>query len=136
MDRIKAIERAWIRDRALSGEILDDVVRSTYSYALRLASSCALPVQRTHGAIEYVDITPHTNELRSELESIMSSIGSAVTYPVTPKALSGIGILAPCGKWHRATLVAHYPAVAKHLRTAIGRLFRAYPCIDESSIER
>lgn len=136
MDRIKAIERAWIRDRALSGEILDDVVRSTYSYALRLASSCALPVQRTHGPVEYVDITPHTNELRSELESILSSIGSAVTYPVTPKALSGIGILAPCGKWHRTTLVAHYPAVAKHLRTAIGRLFRAYPCIDESSIER
>ena len=29
IEHVRALERAWIRDRALSGELLDDVVRST-----------------------------------------------------------------------------------------------------------
>lgn len=137
MERIKAIERAWIRDRALTCEILDDVVRSTYGYALRLASARLLPVKRPDCVVEYVDVSQHTIELRSELENIMSSIACrAVSYPADSGAVSGVGVLAPCGSWRRALLVSSYPAVARLLHAAIGRIFRAYPCVDEVGIER
>ena len=45
MDRIKAIERAWIRDRALSGEILDDVVDIQLRFAPRFV---VRPARATH----------------------------------------------------------------------------------------
>lgn len=132
MESIKALERAWIRNRALTREILDDVVRSTYSYALRLAST---PTLKTRTGIR-VDIAPQTEDFRRQLSALMTHISdNGIVYPESGKAFQGVGTLAYSGKWRRPSLVEAYPEVARLLNNALSFVFRAHPELDEYAIQ-
>lgn len=137
MDAIKALESAWIRDRALTREILDDVVRSVYGYALRLASARVISVPSEGSAKNVcVDISAQTAVLRAELEKLLASLSDGgVSYPSDPKALGGVGVLASGGTWHRPSLVAAYPKAAKLLRAALANIYRHHPNIGEMDLE-
>ena len=90
------LERAWLRDRATSREILDDHVRSTYHYALRLATLKQIKDQDGHG----VQISSILADYRQKLMEIMCSL--AIQKPeFSTKAENGVGVLAWTGKWKR-----------------------------------
>ena len=131
IEHVRALERAWIRDRALSGELLDDVVRSTYGYALRLGASARLWTRQG----ESVDVEALFAPYRAALCDLMRDLSDdGWSYPDSP-AMHGTGTLAWCGTWHRRTLVERYPEVASLLSRAIRAIYRAYPSYDEFSLQ-
>ena len=124
MEAMQGLERAFIRDRALSHEILDDEVRSVYGYVFRLLSSerfeCCSGRQIETSALfaEYREI--FGNRVRS-----MSPCG--IRYPQDAQALSGVGTLAWHGEWHRRALVSYYPEVRRMLGKMMAALRAVCP---------
>lgn len=119
MDAMQVLERAFIRDRALSREILDDEVRSVYGYVFRLLSSerisCASGRQ-----IETASLFAKYRDIFGSRMRSMSVSG--VRYPQDAQALNGVGTLAWHGEWHRRALVSHYPEVRQILGEMIAAL--------------
>ena len=125
------LERAWLRDRATSREILDDHVRSTYHYALRLATLKQIKDQDGHG----VQISSILADYRQKLMEIMCSL--AIQKPeFSTKAENGVGVLAWTGKWKRITLVEAHHKISELLKNAWDQVTQHFPAIDAMTLEQ
>ena len=131
LNAIQALERAWLRDRAKSSEQLDDTVRSTYEYALRLAATSQIT---TRDGVR-VCIAPHLTDLREQLLVHMSKISQCGWSFPGPEKQHGVGTLAWTGRWCRRQIIEGYPAVARMLHTAISHLNRVCFALDEYSLQ-
>ncbi len=121
-----------MRDRALSNEIVDEKIRSTYAYAIRLSTMQYLT---TRGGIR-LNIAFELTQFRRDLARLMESLSSdGWDYPAKKTALQGPGSLAWHGRWHRKTLVEAYREVGKLLHNAIVKLYQAFPALDEFSLQ-
>ena len=124
------LERAWLRDRATSKEILDDHVRSTYGYALRLATLKSMPGSDGQS----IPVSSVLDDFRHELMEIMCR--QAVQKPFfSTEAANGTGTLAWTGKWRRSDIVENYPQIADLLHKAVTQVLSRYPEIQRSSLE-
>jgi len=126
LDEMQKLLRAFERDRALSKGVLDDIVRSTWLYALRLA---ATPVLVTRSE-QRIDISRALEPFRVWLLDEMRRL-SDDGWKFTDAAQSGVGTRFWAGKWHRETLISFYPTLAKHLRQTLSALYTEFPAIDE-----
>ena len=115
---IHAVERAWMRFRALSTESMDDTVESVFQYALRLA-----------GIRELVQVNGQRIWMDGQLETYRQKLGecirSAAKTPITfsgGEALEGVGTLAWQGSWKKKDILAIYPEVKTMLQTMISQL--------------
>ena len=125
LEEMQHLLRAFERDRAL-GAALDDIVRSAWLYALRLA---ATPVLMTRTGLR-IDISLHLEPFRQWLISQLRTLSDA-GWAFTDTARSGVGMRFWQGKWHRSTLNLFYPILAKRLRQTLNGLYKAFPIVDE-----
>ncbi|MCL2326334.1 MAG: patatin-like phospholipase family protein [Proteobacteria bacterium] len=123
------LERAFERDRALSKEILDDIVRSTYAYALRLASTSVI---RTRAG-QSIALDGVLEEFRTALFEKMHLLSHEGWQFFEGNASTGV--YAWQGQWKRASLLEFYPALARMLRTTLRDLYRQCPGLDEFSLQ-
>ncbi len=126
LEETKKMLRAFERDRALSKGVLDDIIRSTWLYALRLA---ATPVLMTRDK-QRIDIERLLEPFRDWLLQEMFRL-SDDGWKFTEAAHFGVGTRFWYGKWHRETLVDFYPTLARRLRETLSELYTAFPVIDE-----
>lgn len=125
------LERAFERDRALSNELLDDIVRSTYLYAIRLAATKRIKTRA--GVI--VDISGCLRPYRAWLNDKMQLLSEAGWSFTNEQAKSGTGCRYWHGCWHRQDLCEFYPILASKLRETLKLLSLAHPQIDAFSLE-
>lgn len=131
-ETMRTLLSAFERNRATSGEILDDIVRSTFLYALRLS---ATPRVRTrHG--KTLDIFGELDAFRRDVFRYMtdtSDDGWAFTEDV---AANGVGTRFWRGTWHRRTLLESYPAMARTLGLALDGLCQRHPDLDKHALDQ
>lgn len=131
LNAIQALERAWIRDRALSPEPLDDTVRSTYAYALRLASTHDITTRDN----VRVCVSKHLSDFREQVIQHMQQISvTGWSFP-GPEKQHGVGTLAWEGKWHRRQILDGHAAIGRMLHTALTNLYATCPDLDEYSLQ-
>ncbi len=131
-EAMHGLERAWLRNRALSNEILDDRIRSTYDYAIRLATMQRIT---TRGSV-CLDVAFELTQFRREFAKLMDSLSDGGwAYPENTAASQGPGTLAWRGIWHRKSLVESYHEVGKLLHDAVFGLYQAFPVLDEYSLQ-
>ena len=124
------LERAWLRDRATSKEILDDHVRSTYGYALRLATLKSVPTPDG----QQIPVSSALDDFRRELGEDLYNL--AVQKPAfSTEAENGTGTLAWTGKWRRSDIVDNYPRIAGLLSHAITLISSQHPEIQRPALE-
>lgn len=130
IENARVLERAWIRDRAISGEVLDDHVRSMYGYALRLAGM-------RHAVARsgiFVNIDGTLQDFRAWLLEQMASLSEG-GWQYDNRAESGVGTLCWRGKWRRVPLIEFYPTLARALHGAIVLLRARHPELDDYSLQ-
>lgn len=126
-----AIERAWLRDRALSAENPDAEVQSVFQYALRL--SCIRELVRTDG--ERVWIEGQLEEYRRKLAALMRSAARHPWNFSGGEALNGVGVLAWLGLWKKRDIIAVYPEVRALLQATMALLKERFPQLCERDFE-
>ncbi|MBQ1266553.1 MAG: patatin-like phospholipase family protein [Proteobacteria bacterium] len=131
MEKMRQLSSAFERNRALCGEVLDDVVRSTYLYALRLAATKTLRT-RTGDTLTLLD---ELSAYRQWLGERMAEIASEGWSLHGDEAASGPGTRAWQGVWHRPKLLDFYPTLAKKLRDTLLQIMSHHPSLDPASIE-
>lgn len=131
LNAIHALERAWLRDRAGSSEPLDDVIRSTYDYALRLAATHQITTQQQ----TRLCIAKHLSEFRESLIAHMERIARCAWSFPGPEKQHGIGTLAWTGQWQKSRMIEGYPAVKHMLKTALAKLREVHPTLSDVDIE-
>ena len=118
-----------MRDRALSREIIDDLVRSVYETALRLAAIRQVP----DNTGQQVDLTQILEPFRQSLADFMVDL--ATQKPAFMQdALNGVGTLAWAGKWRRTAIVEGYGKVRELLNQAFATIEQQRPDVSISEL--
>lgn len=115
-----ALERAWLRDRALDTDHLDadaHAIIDLYQFALRLASSNSVQIDNS-----FIDCTHALDPFRQALFGLMRQIAhSPWSFPGTDEQ-HGVGTLAWSGSWLFDDLVAAKSKVSVLLHNAFSTL--------------
>ena len=122
---------AFERNRATCGETLDDVVRSTYLYALRLAATKLI---RTHAGV-VLDISQDVAVFRAWVVAHLTALAENGWRFTEDVAEAGIGTRFWKGVWHRPALLEFYPALAHELYQLLNALYGKYLGLDAHAIE-
>ena len=131
-EAMHGLERAWLRNRALSNEILDDRIRSTFDYAIRLATMQHIT---TRGGVR-LDVAFALTQFRRDLAKLMETLSeNGWAYAENTAASEGPGTLAYRGIWHRKSLVEAYQQIGKLLHDAIFGLYHEFEVLDEYSLQ-
>ncbi len=131
IETMRTMLSAFERNRATCGEMLDDVVRSTYLYALRLA---ATQVIRTRAGV-VIDLSQDLAVFRSWLMTRMTEIADNGWGFTEDVAEAGIGTRFWKGVWHRQSLLEFYPALAHELCQTLEMLYERYAGLDAHALE-
>lgn len=131
VENIHAMERAWMRYQALARDPLDEKIRSTYDYAIRLASTKTINL----GNGKKADVDAYITGLRNELHAIMHSLSLRGWSVSDQNAQNGTGTIAWTGNWHQKALQEAYPDVLKRLKSALDSITEIFPEA-EPSLER
>ncbi|MBQ9396152.1 MAG: patatin-like phospholipase family protein [Proteobacteria bacterium] len=130
LDAVHALERAWLRDRALSPDALDDAVISTYHYAMRLSG-----IRNIATSTGLVEIAPHLDGFRSEFLTFMRVLSARIWQYCGADAFQKPGTIAWKGQWFTEAVIQAYPDMKRLLGSALSGLYQACPQIDAHDIE-
>lgn len=131
-ETMQIIARAFLRHRALARDVFDENLRSTYEYALRLAS---LDLIQTRGD-QIIDLTAALANFRTWLHDAMFALSvDAWHYPAMDQLKSTAQLWAWTGQWSRQDIIQFYPKLARELRETLYRLYRQCPGLDEFSLQ-
>ncbi len=125
------LETAFERDRALSNELLDDVVRSTYLYAVRLGALSRFRTSRG----DVVDVRDTLSGYRVWLEEAMLRLSTKGWAFGGDEAHAGVGTRAWCGNWHRAELQTFWPTLVAKLRETVSHVEVCHAGVDVAELE-
>ena len=118
MTRLEAcqVESAWIRDRALSVQRVDDATRAVYAYALRLCR-----VRHIRAAGQKMDTAPILGELRDRILDGIWMLADFAHGIEASESYNSTGTLAPSAHWLSRDINAFYPQMAAMLGEAVSR---------------
>ncbi|MBQ1927039.1 MAG: hypothetical protein II180_13075, partial [Proteobacteria bacterium] len=118
MTRLEAcqVESAWIRDRALSVQRVDDATRAVYAYALRLCR-----VRHIRAAGQKMDTAPILGELRDRILDGIWKLADFAHGIEASESYNSTGTLAPSAHWLSRDINAFYPQMAAMLGEAVSR---------------
>lgn len=131
LDAVQAMERAWLRDRALCTDPPDDAVMSTYHYAMRLSG-----IRNIASSTGRVEIASHLNEFRNEFLSFMRVLSARIWRYNGADAFEKPGTIAWKGQWYTQAVVQAYPELKRRLKAALDLLYQRCPQIHSDDIEK
>ena len=128
---MRKLESAFELIRALSNELLDDVVRSAYLYAVRLAATSTIVAD--DGSI--IDVSACLEPFRRWLVSCMVELSDEGWEFTESIAQASTGTRYYSGNWHRASLCASAREVANHLSGAVSTVCATFPALSPLTIQ-